>query len=333
MDIDAFRPSRLSPQPVHERATTLPYGVSHSDLHVALPDLDAGSVLRILVTHTIRGLHDVSSSRLITVAYRRRDGRDTRRTLFLKSTTQREAAVYDVLSLHGIATADVLTTVPTATGSVLVLDFLPTIGIEASEVNTFLDLIAQLNAVPEPPVPQLSPLPGMPTADFDALVCSTLVDLATDPATDLDPVLWMRAYDEIQRTVATLPTALNHGELFFQQIGWTQAPNRRLVLLDLETMAVLPYLSDVASVLTGLTLLTGRDERELFATYLTRLAVHGAPQPHDTDAWHDLLLIRLSRDFQALPWLASSGNDHDVAMTTVEVTDRIREDLGNLTPQ
>lgn len=327
MDIDAFSPARLSPQRVRERTTDLPYGVSRRDLHAALPDLDERSTPRILLTHTVRGLHDISSSRLVTVAYRHRDGHDTRRTLFLKATTQHEAAAYDVLARRGVPVADVLAIVPTARGPVLVLDFLPTIGIEADEADVLLDLVARLNAVVDPPVPQLSPRPGMPSADFDALVRSTFVDLAGDPANDLDPQRWMHAYDQAQRTVARLPTALNHGELFFQQVGWTGGPERRLVLIDLETVAVLPCFSDVASVLGGLRLLTGRSEQDLFATYLDRLPGHGGPRPPAAEAWRDLLLTRAVRDVQTLPWLASSVGDPDVATTATEVADRVREDL------
>lgn len=329
MDIDAFRPARLSPQPVRERAGGLPYGVSRRDLHVALPDLDEGSTPHILLTHTVRGLHDVSSSRLVTVAYRCRDGRDTRRTLFLKATTQHEVTAYDVLRRRGISVADVLATVPTARGPVLVLDFLPTIGIEADEADALLDLVARLNAVADPPVPPFAPRPGMPSADFDALVRSTLVGLATDPATEVDPARWMEAYAAAQQAMAELPASLNHGELFFQQVGWTGGTCRTLVLLDLETVAVLPYLSDVASVLGGLRLLTGRSERELFATYLDRLARHAGPPP-TPDPWRDLLLIRAVRDVQTLPWLASSVGDPDVATTASEVAARVRDDLTSL---
>lgn len=327
MDIDAFRPARLSPQPVRERAGALPYGVSRRDLHTALPDLDERTIPRILLTHTVRGLHDTSSSRLVTVAYRCRDGRDTRRTLFLKVTTQHEVTAYDVLRRRGVAVADVLATVPTPTGRVLVLDFLPTIGIEAHEADGLLDLVAQLNALVDPPVPLFAPRAGMPAADFDALVRSTFVDLAGDPQNEVDPSRWMSAYDRAQRAVASLPTALNHGELFFQQVGWTGGPDRRLVLFDLETTAVLPYLSDIASVLTGLGLLTGRSEQDLLVTYLDRLADHGGPRRSVADAWRDLLLTRAVRDVHALPWLASSVGDPDVATTAIEVAGRIREDL------
>jgi hypothetical protein len=89
---------------------------------------------------------------------------------------------------------------------------------------------------------------------------------------------------------------LTHGELAFQQVGWT---GNRLVVFDLATLGARARFFDIANVLADLVDLTHRDEDDLFGIFLGR-------KPTRRDR-RELLLTRASIGFAGLPWRVERG--------------------------
>lgn len=114
-----------------------------------------------------------------------------------------------------------------------------------------------------------------------------------------------------------LPTALNHGELYFQQLGWSRTDgDRRLVMFDLATMAGLPRFTDIANVLAALAAQTGREQRELFATYLAALRTLTGVGLNESKVWEEMQLVRTLTSFQSLPWLTERSARPTLNATT-----------------
>jgi hypothetical protein len=215
---------------------------------------------------------------------------------------------------------------------VIVLEFLATIGVEPGDADELLRLIARLNAI-EHPGHLFRPRSGAPVAQFDALVEVTLTGFAEDPATPVrvEPDSWLHAYKRAEQTAVALPLTLNHGELYFQQVGWSRTDgHRRLVMFDLETMATLPRFTDIANVLAELSAQTGRDQRELFATYLTVLRELTGVSLDEHQAWKDLQLIRTLTSFQSLPWLAKEAGHPEARETAASILRTLHDDLNAL---
>nr|WP_269091173.1 phosphotransferase [Actinopolymorpha cephalotaxi] len=224
-----------------------------------------------------------------------------------------EGARYEYLAGHGVPTPRLLAA-PRG-GAVVVLEFLPTVGIEPAEAGDLLSLIARVNAVDRPPLRLFEAGSGLPQARFDALVEAALCRLADDhrttPPVEVDR--WMRAYRLAAGQVATCPTALNHGELGFQQVGWSGAGDARtLVVFDLETMAIRPRFTDIATVLGSLAALTGLSEPDLFAEYLGALREFTGQHLDEARAWAELRTVRVVVAFESLPWLAEVAGHPDV---------------------
>jgi hypothetical protein len=328
--------ARLSPVPVEPRPCALPYGLSWRDLRIVLPGFTTPVGARSWIAYEKQGLHGGATSCILTLGYPVAGGRERTETAFLKHAvdpSKAEAARYRFLEHRGVAVPRLLTSVDTGQGEVVVLEFLPTIGVESADADELLDLVAGLNSVEEPPADLFSAAPGMPVDRFDAKVRAALALLAGDRAVQavVDPDAWFDAYKSADNLTASMPTALNHGELAFQQVGRTRSG--RVVLFDLETMAVLPRFTDVAAILEGLRVETGRDERDLFGRYLTRYRALTGTTVTPESGWHELLCVRVVSAIQSLPWLMEAAANVEVGFRPASFAHRVAADLDRLSEQ
>lgn len=326
-----FTPAQLSPVPVKARACPLPYGLTWDELRVCLPGFTAAAGARAWVSHAIQGVHGERNSCILTLRYLSVDGSPRTQTLFFKQVADpTEAAKVRFLSSRGVPTPRLLQAVSRGRREVLVFEFLPTIGIEPGEADELVMLIARLNAVERPPLDLFQPGPGVPAAQFDARVEAALALLANDPAVPaaVESRSWFQTYKRVEEAVAEMPVTLNHGELYFQQVGWSAADSgRRLVMFDMETVALLPRFTDIAGVLNGLSAQTGREERELFAVYLHALRRHTGIMLDEFQARTDMRLVRIMRSFQSLPWLTELAGHPDVDSTPASAARTIHDDF------
>jgi hypothetical protein len=330
-----FAPANLSPVPVEPRPCALPYGLTWRDFREFLPgfldapEAGAAALPAAWVSYDKRGLHKGTNSRIITVGYLGVDGSRRTQTVFCKRSEEperAEAARYVFLSSHDFPTPRLLYSAVRDGGEVLVLEFVPTIGVEPDDMAELLRLIARLNAL-EPPPPDLFVLPtGTPAAEFAARVKAALTSLAADsaPRVAVDPEEWFAAYQRAAAAVAALPTALNHGELYLQQVGWSGG---RLVMFDLETMGMRPRLTDIATTVAGLAAYAGRDERDLFAGYLQAVRHLTGTAVDEAEAWNEVLLVRTVDAFQALPWRLENVGHPDIGGPPAEIAIALHDDL------
>lgn len=327
---DQYALEQLSPISVAPRLVDLPYELSWDDLRPCLPGYT--DRVRAEESYAKQGLHGGDSSRILTLHYRHQDGSERSPTVFVKESTEApaaEAAKYRFLAAREIPTPELLQMFSRGGREILVLEFLTTIGIEPDDADELLALISRLNSVKSPPVDTFRPRAGLPVPEFHARVHAALEALAMDPAVQIgvDPGSWLSSYQGAGRAVVAMPGCLNHGELYFQQVGWSTAGGgRRLVMFDLETMALLPRFTDVAGILHGLSHRTGRDERELFSSYLQYLNQLTGAALDEVEAWHELLLVRVVRTFQSLPWLIQDGGQQK----QFEAISGLNRDLGIL---
>ncbi|HEY8790796.1 MAG TPA: hypothetical protein VIM10_16935 [Actinopolymorphaceae bacterium] len=331
----SFTPARLSPAPVDHRPCALPYGVTWDDLRHCLPGFTTAAGARAWIAHDKQGLNGGVTSCILTIGYPTPDGDERTQTVFVKQAvdpTRAEAARYRFLESRGIPVPRLLASVDTAHGEVIVVEFLPTIGVGSHDADELLGLVALLNAVAHPPAELFKASAGMPVEIFDAKVLAALALLADDPASGdvVDRERWFGAYKSIEDAVGSMPAALNHGELAFQQVGRTGSG--RVVLFDLETMAVLPRFTDVAAVLGGLAQLTGRDQRDLFGGYLREYVALTGTALQEESAWTELLSVRVVSSLQALPWLMETIDDPDVGFDPRTFARALGADLRELEP-
>ena len=367
--VGGLGPERLSPVPVTAQPCPLPYALTWDDVRDALPGFTDPTGARAWVSHTKRGLHKGERSCILTLTYRGAgDAVDAggaggavdaggaggavdaggaggavdaggagdavrERTLFFKRVDDparaAEAEKYRFLASQSVPTPRMYAAVSREGREVLVCEFLPTIGIEPGEADALLGLVAQLNAVPQPPAELFRPVPGVPAAEFEARVRDALDRLAADPATSVpvEPRRWFRIYQRAQEAVAAMPLALNHNELAFQQVGWSGAEGaRRLVLFDLETMFVLPRFADLADVLDALVRLTGRDECDLVAAYVRAWMDRTGDVLDEGDVHAEIRLLRVMRSFESLPWLTEVAGHPEVTGTPAATARLIHAD-------
>jgi hypothetical protein len=314
MAIDEFTPASLSPLPVEPLPGPLPYGLDWADIQQALPGEDPARAdgRMAFASYAKQGLHGGDNSCIFTLRYPRLGGGTAARTVFIKHATEpakREAAKYRFLAARRVPAPELLAAVERAGAEVVVLEFLSTIGIDcavAAEVDALLALVARLNAVRDPP-DIFAPPPGVPRAEFEARVRAALEEVAADGSLPgaVDARQWFDVYRRADAVAEASPRALNHGELFFQQVGWAdrQGGRRELVLFDLETMSLRPRFCDVAGILPALAARAGRDERALFALYLDSLrGLGGADLPVEA-SFREARLVGIAGRFAALPWL------------------------------
>lgn len=327
-----YTPAALSPVPIDPRPCALPYGLTWEELGPCLPDAVAGQSGRAWVSHERQGLNKGANSCILTVAYTDHCGSEREQTIFCKQTqgpARVEAAKYAFLSSR-VPTPRLMGAVRRPTGEVVVLEFLPTVGIEPYDVDEMIQLIARLNAVKAPPPEVFTLPPGMPAGRFQARVKAALTTLASEPgvAVTIDPDRWFAAYRRAAEAVAALPVALNHGELYFQQVGWSGTGGaRRLVMFDLETMGLRPRFTDIATVLAGMASYSGREQRALFSTYLDALSSLTGSRIDETSAWNELRLVRSVDAYEGLPWRIDMTGHPDLPEPPADLAGALHHDL------
>lgn len=302
-----FQPGEdsLSPLPVTARACPLPYGVEWDDLRPCLPGFRRGS--RALVTHELQGMRKGANTCVKTLEYHTFDGEIRSVAAFFKQvrgSVEREKHAF--LQARNVPVPRMLRAVSRPDAEVLVFEFLPRIGIRSAEAADLLRLIARLNAVEVPPDGIFLPPPGRPETEFGARISAALQQAGAP-----DPQRWFSAYGLLGERVRSLPTALNHGELYFQQVGWS---GRQLVLFDLETVAWRPRFTDVAGVIAPLAQRTGRSEAELFGAYLRALS----SGVDESRAYRELLVVRAVSAFWSLPWRLEAPEERGTAAQIVQ---------------
>lgn len=319
----------LSPVPVQPRLCELPYGLRWSDLARLLPGFTTSAGARSWVAHRKQGLNGGVTSSILTFGYQV-SGHERTETVFVKQASdpaKQEAARYRFLEQRGVALPRLLRSVTSTSGEVIVLEFLPTIGVRPQDALELLDVIAALNTVTNAPADVFAAPAGMPESDFDGLVATSLTRLADVASTGnrVDVTRWFEAYKATEETVARLPAGLCHGELAFQQVGRTKAG--RVVVFDLETVAVRPRLTDIAAILGGLAELTGLTQRDLFGRYRQAVARLDARRSEPERAWTELLAVRVVSSFQSLPWLIETLGNGDVGFDPAAFAHDLSADL------
>lgn len=318
--MNPFEQAKLSPLPTPPRECALPYGLTWDDLGPALPDFDEGAQAKAqaFVSHEKQGLNGGPNSCILTLRYSTHRHRVHSETCFVKSiedSRNAEAQKFQALAACGIPTPTLLATIQRNGAEIIVLEFLPKIGIAFDsnvEVTALLQLMAQLNAIQPPPsifnLPQQDSPPEAATA-FDENVFATLTELSHDLTLPnmIDAKRYFEAYLLAQRACHAMPVAVNHGQLFFQQVGWAQrGTTQQLVFFDLETMWLHPRFTDLASILYSLAVFTGRTEAALFEIYFDRLRELISLNLNIDTAYKEFRLLRITESCYSLPWLVDA---------------------------
>ena len=316
--MNLFEPDGLSPLPIQPQTCELPYGLTWDDLQSVLPDFDVqeSSKARAYVSHEKQGLSGGANSQILKLSYPIPGNQTAEQTIFFKinpDPDKAEAPKYRFIESRGVATPRLLAAYQKGAAEVVLLEFLPEIGIDfqsASEVDELLHLAAALNAIQDPPG-LFDSQPGLPQAEFDASVREALVVLAQGRSLPkIDASRWYAAYLVAQEASKSMPQAVNHNEFYFQQVGWApRGPDRRLVLFDLETMALTPRFTDIGGILYPLSSYTGRDQAGLFQVYLDHLRRLGHFDLDFTEALRELKLLRVAASCYSLPWLVAESKD------------------------
>ena len=341
--MNRFDPSNLSPLPKAPVPCELPYGLTWGDLEPILPGFheQKNTKPQAFSSFEKQGLHGGTNSCILTARYPTGEDKPGSKTIFIKRTTdpdKAEAQKYQVLASRGIPTPSLLAAIPKEGAEILLLEFLPTIGINfrsASEVNSMLHLAAQLNSIQEHPLLfEWKPRKLTSHAAFDETVHAALTELSRDPRLSgmIDVRRWFNVYKITQEAYRAMPRAINHSEFYFQQVGWAERESvRQLVLFDLETMSLLPRFTDIAGVLYPLARYTGRDQVEMFRVYLDRLQQLNRLEFRINEALRELRLVRVTTLCYSLPWLVRRAENpdalYDGPLMTVSC---IREDFSAL---
>jgi hypothetical protein len=313
--MNLFDPASLSPLSIAPVPCALPYDLTWDDLRPALPGFTAGgeTAAQAFIAHEKQGLHGGENSCILTLRYPDAGGVIRSETIFVKHATnaaQFEAAKYRYLASKDFPTPRLLCVVRKGDAEIVLLEFLPVIGInfrDASEVESLLHLAAQLSALPQPQG-LLVESPGMPQDEFDRHVHAALVKLAQDRTWgfEIDVPRWFSAYQVAQEAHAAMPKAVSHNQFHFQQVGWAhRGDNRELVMFDLQTLGLNSRFSDVSGVLRPLAVFSGRDEVELFTIYLERLRQLQRIELGLDEALHEFRLVRVSEECASLQWYLS----------------------------
>lgn len=255
-----------------------------------------------------------------------------------------EAARYRALEGSAVPTARLLHAMVLPPVEILVLECLDRIGIDFesdSEVEELLRLCATLNSA-RPSVLPAAAGAGGSAADFDA-------DSDADSAADFDAAVlsalgtvaggeadrWWAAYQWAAAKVDAMPTALCHGEFYFQQVGWASRDGRpTLVVFDLETLAYRPRFADIASILYPLAERTGRSQEDLLAVYLEalgeRTGVSVGVEVGVEAAFAELRVFRWVDACWGLPWLLRQHADSPESVPLELTLAQMRQDLARL---
>lgn len=310
--MNPFEPINLSPVPKKLVACPLPYDLTWEDFQKALPDFAVSQSVQAeaFSSYEKQGLNGGANSCILTLRYPTRENQFRSETVFIKRATDpknRESQKYQALASFGIPTPCLLADIHRNDTEIILLEFLPKIGIDfrsASEVKDLLHLIAQVNSIPGPS--DLFPRsPGIPQAEFDERVKSALREIAQDPSWPfpINISRWFDAYQVAQAACETMPRAVNHNEFSFQQVGWAQRDGtNELVVFDLETMAWSPRFSDIAGILNTLAVYTGQAPINLFNIYFDGLCELNQLELGMEKAFQEQRLLRIKDAFDSLPW-------------------------------
>ena len=306
----AFSKASLSPRRVPSEVVALPFGLTWRELAPALR-IDAVAARSSLVAtrrFELQGLRGEGRSAVVTV-----EGAAAPLDLFVKLVLTPERDTHAMLRRAGVPVPRLLAEAARGDDrAVLVFEFLGTVGIDTSdpaEVVELLELVARLNAVDVRAAGQLPPLPpGQPDAVFTASIVDALTQIRErGRRRALDVEQWLGAYALAGERAASMPGALTHGELYFQQVG--RRAEGPLVLLDVATVHRRPRFSDVSSILAPLAAGLGETEADTLRRYLRALEGRGVAVPPVADALVELRWLRVHRAFQSLPWLTKSSTD------------------------
>jgi hypothetical protein len=318
--MDSFEPVNLSPLSKEPIACGLPYGLTWDDLQPVLLDFDAKDSGRVQAfsAHDKQGLNGGENSCILSLQYPTGNKQLRTETVFIKQNAdpkQAEADKYRYIHSQGVATPHLLAAFQKSETEVILLEYLPTIGINfssTSEVNGLLHLVAKLNSIQHSSI-LFNRMPGLPQAEIDELVRAALVEIGQWWALfKIDVSRWFKAYQIAQEASKFMPLAVNHNELFFQQVGWTQrGDDRQLVLFDLETMALSPRFTDIATILYPLSIYAARDQVDLFQIYLARYFQLSHFELNMGEALRELKLLRITELCWSLPWLVGEARQQD----------------------
>jgi hypothetical protein len=136
-------------------------------------------------------------------------------------------------------------------------------------------------------------------------------------------------YAGARRWAAAMPTAVTHGEMYFQHVGRQREGSLRM--FDLATVGVRPRFSDLCSLIRGIARECALDEIDVIAGYLAQLARAGAAAPSVEEGLRELRRLRVLSCFQSLPWLVRSLDDPHLGLEAVaDKVETMRRDLGDL---
>ena len=332
-----FEPSNLSPVAKKPVACALPYDLTWDDLQSILPGFEESQSIhaQAFSSYEKQGLNGGANSCILTLCYPAGENQFRSETVFMKHATDprsMEAQKYQALATFGIPTPRLLGDIQKNNNEIILLEFLPKIGIDfhsTEQVKSLLHLIAEVNSI-QNPSHLFNPSPGMPQAEFDERVKSALTEAGRDRslAITINIPRWFEAYKTARAACKSVPLAVNHNELYYQQVGWVQRDGiNQLVIFDLETMCLCPRFTDMAGVLTSLAAYTGRSRLELFKIYLDRLRELNQLEIGIDEALHELRLVLVKGSFDSLPWQVGIANDGMLDSSLARTVNSLYEDL------
>ncbi len=340
--MNLFNPENLSPLPTPLLACQLPYGLTWDDLLPVLPRFNARRhhLARAFASHRKQGLNGGENSIILTLLYPGGEDELLSQIVFAKSQNNplhMEAEKYRYLAAHGVPIPRLLAGLRKEDAEVIVLEFLPKIGIDFTspgEANDLLHLAAMINSLPIS-AGLFEPEPGMPQDEFDRLVEDALRRMAKNPAIPpVDVPRWLAAYLQCHDEAEQMPPAVNHNQFFFQQVGWTESgAGHRLVIFDLETMCTRPRFTDLAGILYALSRFSGRTQEDLLLVYLEALRLQGRHPPDLAGALRELRILRIAEMCASLPWLSGEAaglDSFDAAGSLSMAAECLRDDLAAL---
>ena len=320
--MNPFEPASLSPLPKTLVPCPLPYGLHWDDLRSALPGVEQEiDTIQAFSSYEKQGLNGGSNSCILTFRYLDGEKQFRSETVFIKravDTRGNEAQKYLSLASLGIPTPRLLAAISKNNSEIILLEFLPKIGIDfhsTDEVTSVLHLLAQLNAIRNPPELFEQSEDGIPQTEFDELVRNALREISRDRSLKItvDIPRWFDAYQLALVACKSMPRAINHNEFSFQQVGWVQRSERnQLVIFDLETMRLSPRFTDIAGVLPRLAMYAGLNQIDLFKIYFHKLQKLSQLELEIDEAFHELRLVQIKGAFDSLPWLIDVHRQPDL---------------------
>lgn len=320
--MNPFEPANLSPLPKTPVPCLLPYDLIWDDLQNILPGFEQESnTIQAFSSYEKQGLNGGANSCILTLRYLDQEKQFRSETVFIKRALDprsSEAQKYLSLASLDIPTPRLLAAIYKNNSEIILLEFLPKIGIDfhsTNEVNSLLHLVARLNSIQNPSETFDSSGGGIPQVEFDERVRGALREIARNRSLTItvDISRWFDAYQLARVACKSMPRAINHNEFSFQQVGWVQRSGKnQLVVFDLETMSLSPRFTDIAGILPRLAMYTGRNQIDLFKIYFDRLCELSLLQLGIDEAFHELRLVQIRDAFNSLPWLVDVAKRPDL---------------------